>query len=325
MTPAPTEGIAEFLAEIIDALPMGLMLIDANDCVIEANMRATELLGMIQRGAPVSKLLGETRIDQREQAINLARAGVARRLVVKEVATQTPFKILCIDDITELTLSDQAQEEQRRLAAVGIMVARVAHQLKTPLAAMLLNTDIAAKYGTTQAGKKPLEKIREQILLLDSRVNTLLQLTRSQIAPTTRENLTATLRYALHAGQTKGHPKVRIKAPEVCWAQISKENLVFALIAAFENAKEADAKQVEISINEQGPWFVITIKDDGTGLSGDAQKQPNELFDPFRTTKPHGNGLGLSLAKRYLEDMGGTIDILPVDSGFCLVMRVRKD
>jgi signal transduction histidine kinase len=64
--------------------------------------------------------------------------------------------------------------------------------------------------------------------------------------------------------------------------------------------------RLAILIEPAGPHIHIVIRDNGCGIADDKKK---ELFLPFFTTKPRGIGLGLTIAKKLLTQMNGTIDI----------------
>jgi signal transduction histidine kinase len=53
-------------------------------------------------------------------------------------------------------------------------------------------------------------------------------------------------------------------------------------------------------------WLTITISDTGPGVPPDIQRR---MFEPFFTTKTRGTGLGLAVARRVVEEHGGTIDV----------------
>ena len=59
-------------------------------------------------------------------------------------------------------------------------------------------------------------------------------------------------------------------------------------------------------------FVTVTISDEGTGIAPEALKQ---AFRPFFTTKPQGMGLGLSLARRIVERLGGTVTLNNRPSG----------
>jgi len=83
------------------------------------------------------------------------------------------------------------------------------------------------------------------------------------------------------------------------------------LMVLITNALEATPRGGEVTIrtksvnrNGDGNAVQITIEDDGEGIPTENRER---IFDPFFTTKPHGTGIGLPLAKKFLERNGGKI------------------
>ena len=69
-------------------------------------------------------------------------------------------------------------------------------------------------------------------------------------------------------------------------------------------------------------WVVIAFRDTGRGISPEGL---GRLFDPFFTTRPSGTGLGLVIARKILESMGGTIEVeSQIDIGSTFRIRLRR-
>lgn len=81
-----------------------------------------------------------------------------------------------------------------------------------------------------------------------------------------------------------------------------------ALSNILSNAIEAVAEggKITIAVSQDGGAIVTRISDNGPGIP---QEQRAHLFEPFYTTKPGGQGLGLFAAKHILEMHGGTVDV----------------
>jgi signal transduction histidine kinase len=104
-------------------------------------------------------------------------------------------------------------------------------------------------------------------------------------------------------------PKARLDANHV-------EQIFMGLIT---NALEATPAGGRVTIrtavypgNGAAPRINITIEDTGEGIPVDNRKR---VFEPFFTTKPHGTGIGLPLAKKFVERNGGRIEISDAPGG----------
>jgi two-component system sensor histidine kinase HydH len=78
-------------------------------------------------------------------------------------------------------------------------------------------------------------------------------------------------------------------------------NLLLNAIQAIDGAG-----RVEVRIQSRDGKAVLTVADTGRGI---APAQLLKIFRPFFTTKGHGTGLGLSLARRIVETHGGQIEV----------------
>lgn len=97
-----------------------------------------------------------------------------------------------------------------------------------------------------------------------------------------------------------------------------------ALVNLIDNAVEASrpGEQVSITaaINRSG--LIVTITDHGTGMS---RETLNHLFEPFYTTKAGGTGLGMPIARKIIEEHGGTLGISSsVEAGTVTTVRLKK-
>jgi len=90
---------------------------------------------------------------------------------------------------------------------------------------------------------------------------------------------------------------------------------------AFEAMQQGGTLKVALArVHEGRPWSEISIQDSGVGLSTEIRKH---LFEPYFTTRTHGTGLGLAICQRLVDEMGGTIELVPAPGGRGTLARVR--
>lgn len=86
-----------------------------------------------------------------------------------------------------------------------------------------------------------------------------------------------------------------------------------------ENAVTAARSSVVIRSVCEGGWLVLSVEDDGPGMTDEVLARATE---PFFTTKPSGTGMGLAIARAVAEDLGGTLELQRRDTGLRVSMRV---
>ena len=79
---------------------------------------------------------------------------------------------------------------------------------------------------------------------------------------------------------------------------------------------------IHIELDSTTNAIYLLISDDGTGIEADKLES---IFDPFMSTKEHGDGFGLYMARLIIEDkMGGKIRALPKEEGACIHIEIPK-
>ncbi|WP_158587473.1 ATP-binding protein [Neobacillus notoginsengisoli] len=83
-------------------------------------------------------------------------------------------------------------------------------------------------------------------------------------------------------------------------------NLIKNAMEAIESSENKDRREIRINTNTAADGFSISIEDSGCGMDLETLSQ---LFSPFYSTKQNGNGIGLNVCKKIIEDHNGTIKV----------------
>ena len=78
------------------------------------------------------------------------------------------------------------------------------------------------------------------------------------------------------------------------------------LPSALTDAAEVDSQNSQTGIVQRSGGVAVTVADTGRGMS---REELDRAFDDFHTTKPDGTGLGLSVVRRLVADVGGTLRV----------------
>src|SRR5574343_1864969 len=139
------EALAERRSSLLDALPAGVVLLDAGAVVVAVNPAAIALFGADIVGCH----WGDVTRDHLEPTLTVGEwlCGNGRVSIAESVLPSAGGKILLVHDESAAHQMKTELERSQRLAAMGEMAASLAHQLRTPLAAALLYTSNLGQPG----------------------------------------------------------------------------------------------------------------------------------------------------------------------------------
>lgn len=306
--------LTERLTVLMGALPAGVLVLDRDNRILEANRAATQLLGGALTGQHWSAL--ETRLDATGTPgeWQLDQDDAARRLSVTRTTLDSgDGHIVLLHDITDTHRMRLATERNERLAAMGEMVAGLAHQLRTPLSAALLYVGNLASVELGPAERaKVAERSMERLRHLERLIRDMLLFARGDSLGRQRFNvceLTAELAHTLE-------PVARarqVSFTEDCECGDAtlfgdRKALAGALTNLLENAVQATPAGGAVSLGAalEGAEVSFHVSDTGCGMDAALQER---IFQPFFTTRAEGTGLGLAIARGVARGHGGDIAI----------------
>jgi len=223
-------------------------------------------------------------------------------------------------DITTLKDAQRRALQSERLAAIGQLVAGLAHESRNALQRGQACLEMLAQRLKGQPdGSNLVDGIQEA---LDD-LHRLYEEVRHYAAPIVLDRRTCSLKEIVQAAwdrlsaMRKGRvAHLRTPAEPGPTCEVDHFRLVQVLGNIMENALAACNDPAEIEVNWVDsvlgglPAVCLAVRDNGAGFTEDQRKH---LFEPFYTTKTHGTGLGLAISKRVVEAHGGLIAVGPDD------------
>jgi PAS domain S-box-containing protein len=351
----------EFARRLVDSFPDLIFVVDTTGHYTFVSPRVKDILGYDAEEMRSLEFGGRTHIEDRAALLALFGELIGGRqsfasLEVRVRNKQSEWRRLrChfsplfnesgkIDgvvisgrDVTELKRLEEQLIQAEKLAAMGQMLAGVAHELNNPLTAILGVTELLRdSEGVQDNTKRQLELTHRQARRAARIVQNLLEFSRPaapQKKPVDVNSLIErTLQLQDHSLR-RNNVEVDFQPQSDLPTVIGDANqLMQVFLNLISNAEHAirevrETGRIQIRIGRIGGHISVTVQDDGIGV---AQEALPKLFDPFYTTKRPGGGtgLGLSICMSIVREHGGSIDVETLPAGgsaFTVYLPVAPD
>lgn len=330
---------------ILNSLADGVIAVDPAQRVTAINPAAQRMLGTAAGtalGRPYATLFKEERTAW-SALLDTLRSG--REHVGAEIDCPLPDRTLHLSASSSLlrdsrgapigavvVLKDQTEQRRLatqvmradRLAALGELVAGVAHEIRNPLTSIRGFMQYLEDCDDPAEWREYAPLIVRQVDGLNRIVSELLEFGRPRPPSLRRVDLNGLVAdVARLAGGKQGVTVTCALAADLPPLEADAEALKQALLNLLINALQAlpDGGSVRIA-TAAGPagGSEVSVSDDGIGI---APENLEKVFDPFFSTKPSGTGLGLAMVHRILDAHGGSvaIDSTP-GAGTTVVLRL---
>ena len=291
-----------FFKSVFDSLDEGIVVLDDAGKVEYANAAGKELLPLLG----IDEELDESRpapegISVRELEITYPEH---RIIEVKRVG-----RIIKLRDVTEKRAREADAVESGRADAVGEMAASMAHEIGNPLNALSLNLQLLKRKYPDEVD---LAVAQKELTRLNGIIREFLGAFRpakAQLAPGSAadplKDALAALKNVFEDRRIRVALDLPGTLPAVAVDRGQMEQVFFNLM---KNALEAmkDGGELAIEIVHDDTSVSVSFRDSGSGMSDEALAR---LFEPFRTTKKKGTGLGLMISRRIVAAHGGEIAV----------------
>lgn len=220
------------------------------------------------------------------------------------------------------SLDMQARENsERHLKSLGTMVAVLAHEIRNPLSAMKGLTQLAQEdLSPEHSIQSQLRTVVSEAERLERLVTDLLDFARTKEPQISQfelsellSELKAMLESRLQTSNVALHLPSAITPMQVRSDPAGlRQILLNVLMNAIDATPEGGTVELTAGRDESDKSIVIRVDDSGKGIG---QNNPDELFQPFVTTKVRGTGLGLAVSKQIAEKLGGTLKLENLPGG----------
>ena len=307
----------------IEAAPVGWLSLDAELRIDDINPRAEKLLKLPPTQLTRGRLLTEAvAVPELEAIARLAQAQERPQRVEWVIdsdaleAYALPGEEGWVALLLQSRRSLEAQLEQQER-----WVSDVAHELKTPLTALLLVGESLASQVEDRHGllvqrlQRELQRLQELVsdLLELSRLENLLPREEGRYAPVELRELVEAAWASLRPLAEQRQIYLALAGPSPCPARGDGPRLHRALLNLLDNALRysPDGSAIEVGLRSSGNWWRIDVRAHGSGLSDEDRSHMFERFyrgDPSRVRSQRaGSGLGLAIVQQIAVTHGGRI------------------
>lgn len=354
----------------VESLMSGLMTLDADGSITSFNPEAERITGLSTAsvlGRPVDRIIPGAieLVHQHERpsdrpAIPRARLryrnalgrelhlGVAAS-ILRGAEDEAQGHVVIFQDVTDVVAMERELRSSERLAAVGEMAAKIAHEIRNPLASISGSIQILrSSAGGASAADRESARLMDIVVRETDRLNGLITdfLLYSRPSPPAIKRIGVRGVFEevaeLLEGMRPENVEIVVSAPQeievmadadqlrqVIWnlavngieAMPMGGRLVLDAIEreadAAQGLEAADRNEGRGAGSDEAARVAIGVSDEGEGMSAAVQER---LFEPFFTTKRAGTGLGLATVYRIAESHGGSVEI---DSDLGAGTRIR--
>jgi len=327
------------ITRLLESLPTGLILIDKKKTVIEANPEAKKLFGKDIESKNIEEVFKNAEksvFDKVFKGEHVERSVVELRRSLIGFSASPVFDVsgsimgssIILRDITEIREMEEELRRKDRLAALGEMVAGLAHEIRNPLASIKAGIEsLSFKGGKNSNDYRFQAIVLQEIKRLERIVNDMTLYASDKDLMKSKVNLKGLigeilLMFGQEIAEKNIHVKNNLKGNLTCY--VDRDKIITVLNNLFLNAMEAIVENgnIEISIRRGKKNMIMQVKDDGGGIPKDII---SKLFIPFFTTKSKGTGLGLSIVNRIIQNHHGTIKVKNEEKGACFTITLPKE
>lgn len=299
-------SLQDFIREMIEVQPNALWILDEEGEIFLQNSEAKCLNGLLK---------------EIKREINTHEIEYKSSYYLVKVANHIDKTVISATDITE-------EKRRERLASMGQVAAHLSHEIRNPIGSVALLASTLFKRVDIKSKPLVLE-MRKAIWRVERIIKATLLFTKG-LQPNFSsfyldellyecENSIQDYTYSQEIDFEFHFPHVRVSGDKELLILVL-QNFIFNAIDAIEEQEESYKKnKVKIDYNSDAINHTLLIKD-----SGKEFENKNILFEPFKTTKTKGHGLGLALSLQIIEAHNGAIELLEGEKGFKISWQKRE-
>lgn len=338
------EEVKNHLHNILESLTSGVVVIDLQGRIVTFNRAAEQMTGLASaqvKGKQFEKVFGPTSFGNPLLSLSSVLAADRNTEIETEIHPKegrgiqvtvsiSPVKdpkgnkvgiVLTLQDMTLMKKLEEQASRTDRLAAMGEMAVKIAHEVRNPLGSIELFATLLKKELQEREDLQSLaEHISSGVKSINTTISNLLLFIRPHQNPDFKtidihDPLNDSVFFSSHLFTSDDSLRVKKDyAAEPIMIDGDLELLKQVALNLILNGIQAMPKGGTLTISSRkatdpatgAKQVKIRFADTGTGIP---KEDKTRIFDPFFTTKERGTGLGLAIVHKIVEMHGGTIEI----------------
>lgn len=313
------QAITNRLQNLLAILPSGVIVLDGRGIVRDCNAVATNILGNPLLKESWLNVIGRAFMPQADDGHQISLKDGRKIHLETRALDSEPGQMIVLTDMTKTRALQAELSQQQKLSSMGVMVASLAHQIRTPLSAAIL-------YGSHLTGSKLSREKRqtfsnclmERLCFMERQISDMLNFVKGERKDKQFNNLEQFLaQVSSHQNSWNHCVEFKIDYQSIKNKYLFSDNdaLIGALNNLINNAVEAnEANEAIRSDRRVNVAFKIlkenklhiAVTDRGVGIK---EAQIKKIFEPFYSTKSNGNGLGLAIVHGVVIEHRGQIEV----------------
>lgn len=317
------EAMRVHLDGILESLSTGVLVMDDCETITRSNRAAEVLLSTTDdalRNRRASEILAAAGLGvcDRPQRIGQTVVSISQVPLHNDSGERSGHLIL-FQDVTRVYQLEEQLQRKERLAGMGELIGRIAHEIRNPLGSIELFASMLQRdLGEQLSAKRYAQQISQAVQSMDRLLSNLLLYTRPvRLAcgwHSPESLIDESIKLAAHA-MTKVPVEIRVDiGQEIHSIWCHDGQLKQVLVNLVLNAAQAmpNGGVVAISLFREPPETLglpavrLTVRDSGIGID---PAHRSRIFDPFFSTKDEGTGLGLAIVYSIVDAHQGRIDV----------------
>ncbi|MDV7103224.1 ATP-binding protein [Vibrio sp. TH_r3] len=310
--------------QVLDVMPAGVILLDTQGEVKEANPEAEKLLEVPLVGEKWYAVIQNAFAPQDDDGHEISlKNGRKVRLAISASSTG---QLILITDLTETRLLQSRVGDLQRLSSLGRMVASLAHQVRTPLSsAMLYASNLAAANLPAPTRERFQTKLMDRLHDLEKQVNDMLLFAKGGdnkvVNAFTTKELLQEFQPMIETVIKNNNIDYFLEVEQEQTQLLGNANAIASALSNLViNAIQIAGKgsQVDVFIRPVDNELRISVQDSGPGVPPELQAK---IMEPFFTTRSQGTGLGLAVVQMVCRAHKGRLELISEEGdGACFTM-----